>query len=380
MPTSGVDASSLRAWNERALLDALENSGPLRISDLAQQCQLTAPTVRGALNGLLEKGWVDELEPGAGSRGRPAATFQLRRHDYLVAGLDLGAHTVRACLVDAQQQVVATAERRVRPQTPDNDRLALVRESLAELSAGREVWAAGLALGGTILPDGEVAASIAMPRWQGLRPHEVVVPSELPVVTVVNDVRASLFAEATTGACAGATDVLLVQLGRRPTFTLSREGAVLEGAQGWAGEVTASTLLPRFADSQWHALHANDEDPAGAALVALARGSEADRTAALTFWRQFIPVVDFASCLVDPSDVVVAGLDPSLRADFLDELRTHVNAHVPGKPRVHGDSLGAHASAIGAALTAAQQIRQHLLPGSGQVLDHTKDEVASIRL
>ena len=58
-----VESTLLRRINERRLLEAIQRHGPSSRAALTRVSGLTAPTVSKAVDALLRRGLVEELDP-----------------------------------------------------------------------------------------------------------------------------------------------------------------------------------------------------------------------------------------------------------------------------------------------------------------------------
>ena len=62
-PANRVESTLLRRINERRLLEFIQSQGPSSRAMLTRSSGLTAPTVSKAIDSLLQRGLVEELEP-----------------------------------------------------------------------------------------------------------------------------------------------------------------------------------------------------------------------------------------------------------------------------------------------------------------------------
>ena len=88
--TTGADASAVRRWNERVVVEAMTGRRHLRVAEVAALTGLTAASSRDVLRSLEAKGWIRAAEPERVGMGRPARTFELRDPPARVLGVDVG--------------------------------------------------------------------------------------------------------------------------------------------------------------------------------------------------------------------------------------------------------------------------------------------------
>lgn len=381
--TQRADPSSVRHWNEYAVIDALRSRSPQRISELAGATGLTPAPLGHVLRGLEQKGWVRSGQPTSGSRGRPAQVFSLRMPPGWVLGVDIGAHTVRAVRMDLTGQVVARADQRLRQRGTDQgrrDSVAAVLEEVCREDAGEPVWLTALAVGGHLDEDGRIVASLAVPTWNGQHPAELfgdLLPSR---ATVVNDVRAATWAEHVLGAARGYQEVMLVQLGRRPTLGLLFGGHPRRGAHGTAGDMSRSLLLPGEERMAWLEPFAGSPDPLGEAVQAALGGDRTVLDGATAFVSSITPALAFATSVVDPGILVVGGALSPLADHFLEGLARDLAGYVQQTPTVATSELDQYATAIGAGLLAGRQVLDTLATPTNGVAALTPEEFARLDL
>src|SRR3954463_11226152 len=97
----------LRRLNAQRVLDALRDSGPLRVTEIVARTGLSRPTVDAVADDLVRLGWVEESVADTPRRGRPARSLAFRAHAGYVAGLDIGEVKVRAAVADLAGEIVA---------------------------------------------------------------------------------------------------------------------------------------------------------------------------------------------------------------------------------------------------------------------------------
>jgi len=165
----------------------------------------------------------------------------------LAIGLDIGGTKVAGGLVDDQGRVHARARRDTphRSQSPKvvEDTLVAVVEELLELADG-PVVAAGIGAAGFVDAGRGVVAFAPHLSWRD-EPLREALRSRLPIPVVVdNDANAAVLAEGRFGAARGESDVVLVNLGTGIGGGILRDGRVVRGHFGMAGEFGHMLLVP----------------------------------------------------------------------------------------------------------------------------------------
>lgn len=361
---SSADPSSVRQWNERAVITALRDAGTVRVAQVAEQVGLSTASTREVLRGLVTKHWVVPEAQSSGSVGRPASMFRLATPPVGLLGLDVGGHRVRGVLDAGSGSVVVLGEVSIEQGVPG---VEATRAALVELLAPVDVsgvWMTGLAVSGALDHSDRLDRSIAMADFVGLRPAEVL-GSVLPgAVMTLHDTKAALWAERVEGAALGRRDVLYVHLGRRPSLALLLAGQLYRGAHGSAGELSLNELLPASGGYDW-VDSAGDADGQGRALVAAVEGDPVAVAGAQRFVLDIVPQVAFAAGLVDPELLVLGGaLGPVIRP-VLDEVRDELDRRLQTPPDVAVGELDEYVTARGAVHLARERLWKTLLDSEG---------------
>ena len=359
--TTGADASTVRHWNERAVIDAMEGRANLRVAEVATLTGLTSASAGDVLRGLQRKGWVEELSPERSGMGRPARSYRLRELPVSVLGVDVGGHTVRAVLLRPDGTVEQVGRAAIpEPRGTVESMLDAVRRATHGVDPDK-VWMTGAAISGAIDATGTVIRSVALPHLEGLDAHAILASAVPGPLRIYHDTRAALWAESTA---APPRHVMLIHLGRRPSIAWVLNGADYLGAHGTAGDLAASDLIQPW---EGIARHAGLPDPVGASLEAAGAGDREAVSSAREFFRRITPQLAFAIALVDPATVVVAGaLAPAVR-DLGEEFLVAVSARVQVAPEIRFSSLDEFAVASGAAQLARARVRRLLLENPGGV-------------
>ena len=378
-----ADASSARRWNEFVVVDSLRTHGPQRISEIGRRTGLTAAPLGHVMRSLQELGWVEVSAPTVQGPGRPAQTYSLSQPRGWVIGLDVGAHATRAVRVDLAGAVHARASVRTNPGgVPDAHHRAVqaVLLDCAPPPGPGEVWLTMLAVGGHLEPGGRVVRSIAIPEWDGLHPLDIFTGTLPSRASVVNDVRAATWAEHAVGAARGFEEVLVAQLGRRPTLGLLLGGLPRRGAHGTAGDMSLNPFLPSEEHMQWLEPFAGSPDPLGDAVADALRGNEATLAGACGYVELVTPSLALAASVVDPAIFVVAGALAPLSKHFLDPLRHSLRAHLLQPPEVVISPLDQFSTALGAALLGLRKIVDTLASPMHGVAPFTLEEFSASEL
>lgn len=107
-----IESTLLRRINERRLLEAIQRHGPSSRAMLTRVSGLTAPTVSKAVDSLLQRGFLEELDPIEQAFGRPGRLVRMARESAHVLGVVIDAGT--CCVVSTGLDGAVTEERTLR--------------------------------------------------------------------------------------------------------------------------------------------------------------------------------------------------------------------------------------------------------------------------
>ena len=234
--------SLLREMNVRAALALLVDHGPLSRAELARLTGLSKVTAGQLLARLGDLGLTEVVGARSGARGPNAEVHGIVASAAYVVGVDVGPTglTASACDLLGREgpRIRIRVPRRGTAGEPATAVAAAVEEALGAASATRErLRSVVIGLPGLVTPDsGDVGFSFDLPRWgDGVRAD---LEARLGVpVTIDNDVNLAAVAEQRDGAARGASDFVLLWVGRGIGSAIVMGGEVHRGASGAAGEL-----------------------------------------------------------------------------------------------------------------------------------------------
>ncbi len=393
----------LRRLNAAAVLRAIRADGPISRAELARATGLSKPTVNGAVELLLESGYLTEHVPdidAATRRPGPRARLLRFRGDVgHVLGIDIGANKVLVIVADLAGDVLASVRRRtsaLERQTADT-LLHLVDAATEEalVTAGVErssLLAVGVGTPGVVDPvSGRVTLAPQLGGWEGIRLASRLEPAFTCPVLVDNEVHLSVLGERWRGSAQGIDDALYVQVGVGIGGGVLIGGDVYRGAGGAAGELgylpifdddsgrdglgpfehaaggTAFARLGRRAAEAGESqalldLAGGDLDAIDAEIVFAAAegGDEAARRILDELLRRLARGIASAVTILNPSTVIVGGGVSRAGQRLLEPLERRIAELVPVPPRVVLSTLGDEAVALGAARLALRAVEERL--------------------
>ena len=358
----------LRALNERTVLDAVRESGPISRAEVARQTGISRPTVSLVLRSLVEDGLVRETEHDPDGPHYGAVYYEAHPEAAAVLGVDFGAGTVRTALSDLSGDVRAREEIRSRGSVDERiEALASTVRSLLRTSKLPPdlLEYAVVALPAVVSPSDSRVSSADLP---GLGPGDLRERLEKALrvpVALENDVNLAAVAEQRHGVAHGVADFAFVLVGAGLGAAMVVDWKLHRGHNGAAGELDAvrsgrtdnvdpcAAALSQYAADAAAGEKTVLEPPyeirdvftaarAGDA-VAGAVVEEAARRIAL----HVLPLV----ATLDPPLVVLGG-SVGANADLLDPVRRHLEGWLPSPaPRIEVSALGEAAVIEGALAT-----------------------------
>lgn len=296
-----------------------------------------------------------------------------------VVGVDIGGTKIAAALVDR----AGRAHGMTQVPTPGGGAesvLDTVAELVGDVCSGAPVTAIGVAAPGIVDPDSGVvtSATAIVPGWTGARVRPGLAERTGAEITVDNDVRVMALGESAAGNAPGASHVLHVSVGTGVGGAFLRDGWLVRGSTGTAGEI-AHLLAPAAGSipcgcghydhvealaagpaiaAEYAARTADASAPELPEVVRRMRAGDGDaaaviREAATTLGRCLSGVV--TACDVDA--IVLGGGVAQLGDDFVRPLETALRAETrpPGRAvPVFPAVLGTDAPVIGAGTLAWQ--------------------------
>jgi predicted NBD/HSP70 family sugar kinase len=241
----------LRALNDRAALELLLSRGPLTRAQLGEMTGLSKVTASQLVERLEQRGLVRRVGEQAGGRGPNAQLYAVTPGSAHVIGVDVGPERVVAACADITGTIVGRVEQSTRDT---DDPVGVVHTAVVQAAAeaGTDMTSVRRVVLGTpglVDPQsGEISFAWDLPRWHRGLLDDLRRDLSTPVV-FGNDVNLAAIAEQSAGAARGATDFVLIWIGRGVGLASVIGGRLHQGATGAAGEVgylpVAGAEVPR---------------------------------------------------------------------------------------------------------------------------------------
>ena len=365
----------LRALNERAVFDAVRESGPISRAEVARHTGISRPTVSVVLRSLLADGLVRETTHDPGRPHYGAVFYEADPEVAVVLGVDFGSRVVRTALCDLGGSVRARVE--IRSRGPLEERIEALAGTVRSLLQSSKLPAdlvenAVVALPAVVSPTDGSVSSVDLPGLEASDVRQQLEQAMRVPVTLENDVNLAAVAEQRHGVASGVADFAFLLVGAGLGAAVMLDWKLHRGHNGNAGELDAvrtgraddfdpcaasvSKLASELGDGKTTLLEPPYDVPdifaAASAGDGVAR-AVVDETAR----RIALHIVPLAATLDVP--LVVLGGGVGANPHLLGAVRHHLAEWLPfPAPRVEVSALGEAAvieGALGAGLDIARE-------------------------
>lgn len=303
----------------------------------------------------------------------------------MIIGVDIGGTKIAlAAFRDTDGALVRTSDVHVVPTPAAEGGDGVVRavaDAVRFVATDEAIEAVGIGTAGVVDAEGEIfSATDAIRDWAGFPLRSAVEQAVGIPVTVVNDVHAAAFAEATTGAWTGG--MLMVAVGTGVGGAVVLADGLLRGVTGTAGSVGHLEVIapPALAGRQCPcggvdhveafasgpALERTYREVSGRAVSlrevsALAAGGDDIARRVIDEGARLLGRgLASAAAVLDVETIVVGGGVAEIGASYIDGVESAYREFAmpgPAQARVVAASLGVTAALVGAALLARQASR-----------------------
>ena len=408
----------LRRLNAHAVLEFLRASGAVTATEVMAATGLSRPTVHTVCDGLIELGWVTEVEArrtaGAGQPGRPNRCYEFSARAGYVLGVDLGAASIQVRLSDLRGDIVAekahlsgftSISGRQRVQWARRTIKSVLRAADVAPSA---VLAAAVGVASPVDSDGRVyGGEHYLSGLTGEDLRKLIGRGYSWPVLLENDANLAVLGERWHGVGEGVDNIVVLLAGERLGAGLFLGGQLLRGQMGGGGEMAflrqvdcvglplvdtegktdgitrlARQLGREAVVLESHSLRTDtktadvdsptalfmltggDPERVDAEMVfsAARDGDSAAQQIVERIGDRIAKVIDILATLLDPAMIVLAGAFAPSTDVLLPVLKnrltayTDLNAYVREPPTVLVSVLGNHAVVLGATRLALDHV------------------------
>ena len=242
-----VASTLLRRINERRLLEAIQRHGPSSRAALTRMSGLTAPTVSKAVDSLLKRGLVEELDPVEQSLGRPGRLVRMAANSAAVLGVVVDAGS--CCAVATGLDGAVAEERTIRFATPAGypELIDAIESACRTLTGGSEAIVHGVGVSVPGLVNDRLEEIVFSPNLHLLDKRNPArdLESRLGVPCVlVQESDGLVLGERMTGNAQDLDDFAVLDASVGLGLGVMSGGRLLGGHSGLAGEVGHITAVP----------------------------------------------------------------------------------------------------------------------------------------
>ncbi|MBN9241415.1 MAG: ROK family transcriptional regulator [Mesorhizobium sp.] len=382
MALRGTNQEFGRPYNRRIVLEAIRLGGPLVRGEIARRVGLTVQTVSTIVRELAEQGYVLSAREQPKGRGLPASALRINPEGGHAVGVHLTPLGVDAALIDLSGEVIGSAHREAPQASPDLafDLIAAMVPELTGLRPGGRILGVGMALPGPFdVESMSFVGPTTMTGWTGVALKERLAEASGLAAFIETDMAAAALGEQLYGYGTQLSDYYYLYFGYGLGGAMVREGTVMRGARGNAGEIGHIPVVPD-----------GEACPCGnrgcleryVSLEALQRRGQGESDWVAGIGPLFRNAIVTIENLFDPETVVIGGLAPtSLIERLAGEAAALPNSVSARRNRAHPRIVvargGKHSVLRGAAALA---VSGTLSPRFGQMFATARDRDQSIPL
>jgi predicted NBD/HSP70 family sugar kinase len=242
-----IESRLLRRLNERRLLATIQEHGPASRAMLTRVSGMTAPTVSKAVDSLLKRGLVEELDPVVPALGRPGRLVRMAADSATVLGVVIDATTCSIVATGLDGRVSDDKTRRFSTPATYAGLLNLLTRECRGLLEDSTATLHGM--------------GVSVPGLVNERLEEIVFSPNLHILDKRNPARdleqrlgvkcvllqetdALCLAERLYGDARGLADFAMLDVAAGLGLGVMSGGELLSGHSGMAGEVGHVTVAP----------------------------------------------------------------------------------------------------------------------------------------
>jgi predicted NBD/HSP70 family sugar kinase len=249
----GTNLEHARSHNRRAVLEVVRRAGVISRADIARQTSLTLQTISNIVQELEETGLLIAGSTVRNGRGQPSVPYSINPKGGWTIGIHIARHAVFAVLADLTGKPVATLQRHVQPNGPEQA-APIVEEVIATLQSEANVENDLLLGVGMALPTRfdlgpiSTAGPTGLPGWNDAAARAAFEKRLGMPLLIENDAVAAAIGERLYGAAKDIENFVLLFLDEGLGAGLFANGQVFKGAFSNAGEIGHMVVEPNGRD------------------------------------------------------------------------------------------------------------------------------------
>lgn len=236
----------MKSVNKSLILNKIRKGSPISRARIAEETELTPPTVSAIVKELIAEDIVKETNLGKSSGGRKPTMLEINAAAFNIIGVDAGPDRIDIAVTDLAGQISYSAKLLIREKiTQQNyldDLIQIIRNTLPYCLPQEKILGIGVAMHGVV--DTSTGVSLIAPNL-GLKnmPIKEVLEDTFNIETIVeNDARTMALGESWFGGYLEEDNMMTVNIGNGVGAGLVVNGSLYHGADDIAGEIGHMTI------------------------------------------------------------------------------------------------------------------------------------------
>jgi glucokinase-like ROK family protein len=373
-----ITASDMREINRSAILEIIRRESPISRTAIAEQLDVSLPTVMRIVDDLASEGLVRAQGGSEWSGGRRRPLLEFNADSFVVIGVDMSGTKFYGAVSDLGGRILDEIDMGRHGRTAEGNYqrlLELVDALLASPQVvGRKVRGVGIGAPGiTLHRDGIVKWSYTL-DWRDFPLKACLADRYHLPITVDNDVNLAAMGELWFGAGQNTQNMILITCGKGIGAGIIIDGALYRGASESSGEIGHSLPGREFLGGDFKDFGALESVASGTGILERARValspsrtlsdleaiSEEDVFVAARAgqaWAKAVidETVDYLAIVIanltvslDPELIVLGGAISPYADLFVEPILRRIRGAIPRPPRLVVSSLGLRAGVMGA--------------------------------
>lgn len=236
-----INHDTMRAENVLAVLQCIQENGPVYRKDLKQMTGLSWGSVSFIVNSLLEDGLITEKQQSTKVKGRNPGTLEVTSEQYSIMGLDINQSGLTVITMNLKRTVIDMRYERV--CRPEKD--AILSQVYAMLDAakmreegnGRKLLGVGVSMQGSVsVKTGVSLYNPYFENWSNVPLQQLLCQRYGCKVILEHSTECAAMYEMKFGMAKGVRNFIYVRMGGSLGISIIHEGSFLRGYNGNAGE------------------------------------------------------------------------------------------------------------------------------------------------
>lgn len=247
------------------ILKEMHLNGELTIASLAQQLQISIPSITVFINELTDSGWIKEVGPSMTKSGRRPSLYDLNANKALNLIIDINIHSVNYYVVNLKNEIKYHVEELV--NINDENLIDIIIKHTKSISYAHKLWGVGvISIGLLCLGTGKNLTYLNQNRGEKSIAHVI---QEATGITTTNsqNTQAAMLGEKYFGLAKDKNDVLLVNLDWGLGLGILSNGHILKGSKGFSGELGHIQVNPNGEDCHCGKIGCLETQASGSSLL-----------------------------------------------------------------------------------------------------------------